>query len=56
MDMIKQKRVKGTLRKKLSKERLKKIQMGVDDYIQSHPHKIGTITIIINPETGEYNA
>ena len=56
MDMIKQKRVKVTLRKKLSKEDLKKIQMGVDDYIQSHPDKSGRVTIIINPETGEYNA
>ena len=40
-------RVKGTLRKKLSKEDLTNIQKKVYDYIQSHPENVGTVTIMI---------
>ena len=40
-------RVKGTLRKKLSKEDLTNIQQKVNDYIQSHPENVGTVTIMI---------
>ena len=41
-------RVKGTLRKKLSKEDLANIQQKVNDYIQSHPENVGTVTIMID--------
>ena len=44
---LKQARVKGTLRKKLSKEDLTNIQKKVYDYIQSHPKNVGTVTIMI---------
>ena len=46
--MIKQTRVKGTLRKRLSKEDLEKIRIGVEDYVQSHPENVGTVTIMID--------
>ena len=47
LDMIRQARVKGTLRKKLSKEDLTNIQKKVYDYIQSHPKNVRTVTIMI---------
>jgi len=50
LDMIKQTRVKGTLRKRLSKEDLEKIRIGVGDYVQSHPENVGTIEIIMSPD------
>ena len=48
--MIKQTRVKGTLRKRLSKEDLEKIRIGVEDYVQSHPENVGTVDIIMSPD------
>ena len=45
--MIRQARIKGTLRKKLSKEELTNIQKKVYDYIQSHPKNVGVVTIVI---------
>ena len=47
---LKQARVKGTLRKRLSKEDLEKIRIGVGDYVQSHPENVGTIEIIMSPD------
>jgi len=46
--MIRQARIKGTLRKKLSKEDLEVIRIGVSDYIQSHPENVGAVTIMMD--------